>query len=241
MDYSSVSVLVVEDDPDVAGLVQHCLKEIAITPIVVGSNAEAREALANDTFDIVISDLSLPDGDGLSLARDVAALETTGLIILTGRAETTDKVIGLEMGADDYITKPFERRELNARVKGLARRIMALKNVPQVSSDDMDVVRFGEWSMLIDKMRIEHADGRGHDLNASEFDLLKIFVDRPGRILSREQIMDFLFSNASPAFDRSIDVRVSRLRSKIEEDPKHPNLIVTARNVGYVFRGKVVR
>ncbi len=241
MDYSSVSVLVVEDDPDVAGLVQHCLKEIAITPNVVGSNAEAREALANDTFDIVISDLSLPDGDGLSLARDVAALETTGLIILTGRAETTDKVIGLEMGADDYITKPFERRELNARVKGLARRIMALKNMPQVSSDDMDVVRFGEWSMLIDKMRIEHADGRGHDLNASEFDLLKIFVDRPGRILSREQIMDFLFSNASPAFDRSIDVRVSRLRSKIEEDPKHPNLIVTARNVGYVFRGKVVR
>ncbi|MBO6520202.1 MAG: response regulator transcription factor [Rhodospirillales bacterium] len=241
MDYTRLSVLIVEDDPDIAGLVEHCLKEIAITPVVVGSNAEARDALANNTFNIVIADLSLPDGDGLSLARDVAALETTGLIILTGRAETTDKIIGLEMGADDYITKPFERRELNARVKGLARRIMALKNVPQTSDDDAEVIRFGDWSMLLDKMRIEHEDGRGHDLNASEFELLKMFVDRPGRILSRDQIMDFLFTNASPAFDRSIDVRVSRLRSKIEEDPKHPNLIVTARNVGYVFRAKVVR
>jgi DNA-binding response OmpR family regulator len=241
MDFTKLSVLIVEDAQDIAELVERCLSEMAMNVTIVGSNKDARLSLADKSYDIAILDLGLPDGDGLSLARDIAALNNTGLIILTGRADVTDKVIGLELGADDYITKPFERRELNARVKALARRIFTLKAAPLDGAQATGEIRFDDWTMYLDKMRIEHTNGTAHDLISSEFDLLKIFLERPGRVLSRDQLMDYLFERATPAFDRSIDVRISRLRAKIEDDPKHPTLIVTARNVGYVFRGKVLR
>lgn len=241
MDFTKLSVLVVEDDHDISALVERCLGEMAMHVSVVGSNKDARLALADKSYDIAIIDLGLPDGDGLSLARDIAAIKNTGLIILTGRADVTDKVIGLELGADDYITKPFERREFNARIKALARRIFALKSAPLDVKQTTGAVRFDDWTIHLDKMRIEHSDGTAHDLISSEFNLLKIFLERPGRVLSRDQLMDYLFERATPAFDRSIDVRISRLRAKIEQDPKHPTLIVTARNVGYIFRGKVLR
>ncbi|MEQ8319813.1 MAG: response regulator transcription factor [Rhodospirillales bacterium] len=241
MDFSKLSVLVIEDAEDIAALVERCLSEMAMNVTIVGSNKAARLAIADKAYDLAILDLGLPDGDGLSLARDIAAMKNTGLIILTGRAEVADKVIGLELGADDYITKPFERREFNARVKALARRIFTLQPTPESNGQAEGTVRFDNWTIHFDKMRIDNTDGTSHDLISSEFNLLKIFLERPGRVLSRDQLMDYLFETATPAFDRSIDVRISRLRAKIEEDPKHPTLIVTARNVGYVFRGKVMR
>lgn len=240
MDYSAFKVLIVEDDPEIARLVQRCLEEATMPAIVAGSNAEARKVFESTQINMAIVDLGLPDGDGLALARDISARGTAGVIILTGRMDVTDKIIGLEMGADDYVTKPFERRELTARVKSLARRLSLRDNKGGNESwGDDQIVTFNGWTLHRDKMQIVHEDGRAHDLTASEYSLLQIFLERPGRILSRDQIMDCLYVTAAPAFDRSIDVRVSRLRTKLEDDPKHPTLIVTARNVGYVFRGKV--
>jgi len=239
MDYSTFGALIVEDDPEIARLVQRCLNEIPLSAVVAGTNHAAREMLEESSYDIVILDLGLPDGDGLSLARDLSANEEVGVIILTGRGEVTDKVIGLELGADDYVTKPFERQELNARIKSLVRRIGAIKDKPKTVNVNDRIVRCSGWTLDKDEMRLTHADGRAQNISASEFQLLEMFIERAGRLMSRDQIMDYLFETATPAFDRSIDVRVSRLRSKLELDPKHPTIISTVRNMGYVFRGRL--
>lgn len=238
MDYGAYKALIVEDDPEIARLVQRCLEGIPLQAVIAENNADARKMIDANEIDLAIVDLGLPDGDGLTLARDLSARETIGVIILTGRMDVTDKVIGLEMGADDYITKPFERRELTARVKSLVRRLAMHKGAVRPSGDD-NVIKFNAWTLHRDKLQIVHEDGREENLSASEYNLLMVFLERPGRMLSRDQIMDFLFTTGAPAFDRSIDVRISRLRTKLEDDPKHPTLIVTARNVGYVFRGAV--
>jgi two-component system phosphate regulon response regulator OmpR len=183
--------------------------------------------------DAVVLDLMLPDGDGLDFCRELRAQTRTRalpLLMLTARGEPMDRVVGLELGADDYLPKPFEPRELLARLKALLRRA-----APASSSDD--VLRFGRLEIDLGE-RAARLDGKPCDLTSHQFELLSVLARSPGRVLSRDQIMDALKGHPLEAFDRSIDVHISRIRAAIEDDPKNPRRVLTVRGAGYVFARK---
>src|SRR5574343_185709 len=189
--------------------------------------------LARQAFDALILDLMLPDGDGLDLCRELRAsprTRTLPVLMLSARGEPTDRIVGLEIGADDYLPEPFEPRELLARVRALLRRYSAV-------ADDGDVWRFGRLE-IDNGLRQVRLDGQPCDLTSYQFDLLCVLAQHPGRVLSRDQIMDLLKGHPLEAFDRSIDVHISRIRAAIETDPKEPRRILTVRGVGYVFAKK---
>ena len=197
------------------------------------SLSAARERLAGGAYDALILDLMLPDGDGLDLCRELrgdARTRHLPLLMLTARGEPLDRIVGLELGADDYLPKPFEPRELLARVKALLRRAS-----PQPAADD--VLRFGRLEIDLGA-RVARLDGKPCDLTGHQFDLLVVLAQSPGRVLSRDQIMDTMKGHALEAFDRSIDVHISRIRAVIETDPKSPRRVLTVRGAGYVFARK---
>jgi two-component system phosphate regulon response regulator OmpR len=201
--------------------------------ITAGSLASGREYLRQDVFDALLLDLMLPDGDGLDLTRELRADARTRrlpLLMLTARGEPPDRIVGLEIGADDYLPKPFEPRELLARVKALLRRSAA-------PPGDDEVLRFGRLEIDLGA-RQARVDGKPCDLTSHQFDLLVVLAQGAGRVLSRDQIMDGLKGHPLEAFDRSIDVHVSRIRAAIEDDPKAPKRLLTVRGVGYVFARK---
>lgn len=236
----STQILAVDDDPQILKLVSRCLNDAGYDVLTASTLHEAEKKLSSDKPDLALIDLGLPDGDGLALARSIADRPEIGVVILTGRADAMDKVIGLEIGADDYVTKPFEPRELVARCRSVLRRVHALKEAKQQSkSDGVSKAIFGDWSLDLNTQILEKNGEAPVDLSVAEFELLRVFVEHPRRILSRDLIMDLLHGTDTPAFDRSIDVRISRLRSKIENNPKRPNLILTARNRGYRFNSDV--
>jgi two-component system phosphate regulon response regulator OmpR len=200
---------------------------------VAGSLAEGREALAVGGYDALVLDLMLPDGDGLDLCRELRGNPRTRqlpLLMLTARGEPMDRIVGLEMGADDYLPKPFEPRELLARVKALLRRA-----APTPAGDEL--LRFGRLEIDLGE-RAARLDGKTCDLTSHQFDLLVVMAQSPGRVLSRDQIMDLLKGHPMEAFDRSIDVHISRIRAVIEDDPKNPRRVLTVRGAGYVFAKK---
>jgi DNA-binding response OmpR family regulator len=210
------------------------LRQAGFEVVLAGSLAAGRERLANESFDALVLDLMLPDGDGLDLCRELRASPRTRqlpLLMLTARGEPLDRIVGLELGADDYLPKPFEPRELQARVKALLRRA-----TPPSAGDD-DVLRFGRLEIDLGA-RVARLDGQVCDLTGHQFDLLVVLAQSPGRVLSRDQIMDSLKGHPLEAFDRSIDVHISRIRSVIEEDPKAPRRVLTVRGAGYVFAKK---
>jgi DNA-binding response OmpR family regulator len=185
-------------------------------------------------FDALLLDLMLPDGDGLDLCRELRANARTRalpLLMLTARGEPLDRIVGLELGADDYLPKPFEPRELLARVKALLRRA-----TPQPAGHD-DVLRFGRLEIDLGG-RLARLDGQPCDLTSHQFDLLVVLAQSAGRVLSRDQIMDALKGHPMEAFDRSIDVHISRIRAVIEDDPKAPRRVLTVRGSGYLFARK---
>jgi len=197
----------------------------------------------------VIIDIGLAgDLDGLGLTRIVRTTTNAGIIIVSGRGEPLDRVIGLEVGADDYIAKPFEPRELLARVRSLLRRTRAERSgeplqpgQADASSLGNDIYSFGDWTLSAAERTVVHENGQSAELTSGEFELLKAFVEHPNRVLSRGYLMDLVYGSATPAFDRSIDVRIRRLRQKIEDAPDDPRYIKTVRNAGYVFSTKVSR
>jgi DNA-binding response OmpR family regulator len=194
------------------------------------SLAEGRERLARVGYDALLLDLMLPDGDGLELTREVrgdARLQRLPLLMLTARGEPTDRIVGLELGADDYLPKPFEPRELLARVKALLRRA-------QPGAGAGEVLRFGRLEIDLGA-RQARLDGRPCELTSHQFELLAVLARSPGRVLSRDHIMDALRGHPLEAFDRSIDVHISRIRAAIEDDPKAPQRVLTVRGAGYVF------
>ena len=228
----SPRLLLIDDDARLTAMVGDYLRGAGYAIDVAGSLAEGRERIARELYDAVVLDLMLPDGDGLELCRDLrAAPRTRGLplLMLTARGEPMDRIVGLELGADDYLPKPFEPRELLARIKALLRRA-------QPSAED-DVLRFGRLEVDPGE-RQARLDGRPCELTSYQFDLLLVLARAPGRVLSRDQIMDALKGHALEAFDRSIDVHVSRIRAAIEDDPKLPRRILTVRGAGYVFAKK---
>jgi len=229
----SEHILLIDDDLRLSGMVGDYLGSHGYQVSCAPSLAAGRELLARQAFDALVLDLMLPDGDGLDLCRELRASPRTRslpLLMLSARGEPTDRIVGLEIGADDYLPKPFEPRELLARIRALLRRTGP-------ASDDGDVWRFGR--LEIDTgLRQVRLDGKPCDLTSYQFDLLSVLAQHPGRVLSRDQIMDALKGHPLEAFDRSIDVHISRIRAAIENEPKEPRRILTVRGVGYVFAKK---
>lgn len=227
-------ILLIDDDTRLTGMVCDYLQSAGLVVSVAGTLAQGRVRLQRDACDVLVLDLMLPDGDGLDLTRELRAdprLRGLPLLMLTARGEPMDRVIGLELGADDYLPKPFEPRELLARIKALLRRAS-----PQAAEDDA-VLRFGRLEVDVNARQVR-VDGRICELTGYQFDILQVMAQSPGRVLSRDQIMDALRGHPIDAFDRSIDVHVSRIRAAIEDDPKTPRRILTVRGSGYVFARK---
>jgi len=226
-------LLLIDDDARLAAMVTDYLKPSGFEVETASTLSVGRKALSEKTFDALILDLMLPDGDGLDLCRELRASPRTRhlpLLMLTARGEPLDRIVGLELGADDYLGKPFEPRELLARVKALLRRA-----APQAGPDE--VLRFGRLEVDLGA-RVARLDGHPVDLTGHQFDLLVVLAQSPGRVLSRDQIMDALKGHPLEAFDRSIDVHISRIRAAIEDDPKNPRRVLTVRGAGYVFARK---
>jgi two-component system phosphate regulon response regulator OmpR len=225
----SSRLLLIDDDARLTAMVGDYLRQAGYEVEVAPTLAEGRARVERELYDALVLDLMLPDGDGLDLCRELRASPRTRslpLLMLTARGEPMDRILGLELGADDYLGKPFEPRELLARVKALLRRAGP--------ADDDEVLRFGR--LEVDPGgRQARLDGKPCELTSYQFDLLLVLARAPGRVLSRDQIMDALKGHALEAFDRSIDVHVSRIRAAIEDDPKIPRRILTVRGAGYVF------
>ncbi len=229
----SSRLLLIDDDARLSAMVGDYLRSAGFDVTTAGSLGAGRERLAAENFDALVLDLMLPDGDGLDLCRELRANPRTRslpLLMLTARGEPLDRIVGLELGADDYLGKPFEPRELLARVKALLRRA-----APQPASDE--VLRFGRLEIDLGA-RMARLAGQACDLTSHQFDLLVVLAQSPGRVLSRDQIMDSLKGHPLEAFDRSIDVHISRIRAVIEDDPKAPRRVLTVRGAGYVFAKK---
>ncbi len=226
----SARLLLIDDDARLTAMVGDYLRGAGYAVDAAASLAAGREQLHRVDYDALLLDLMLPDGDGLELTRELRAdarFKRLPLLMLTARGEPLDRVVGLELGADDYLPKPFEPRELLARVKALLRR-----SRPETPRDD--VLRFGRLEIDLGA-RQAHIDGRACDLTGHQFDLLVVLAQSAGRVLSRDQIMDALKGHPMEAFDRSIDVHISRIRACIEDDPKSPRRVLTVRGSGYLF------
>ncbi|MES2959115.1 MAG: response regulator transcription factor [Pseudomonadota bacterium] len=223
-------LLLIDDDARLAAMVGDYLRNAGFEVDVAATLAAGRERLQDGHYDALLLDLMLPDGDGLDFTRTLrsdARTRRLPLLMLTARGEPLDRIVGLELGADDYLGKPFEPRELLARVKALLRRAQ-----PEAAADE--VLRFGRLEVDLGA-RQARVDGKSCDLTGHQFELLAVLAQAAGRVLSRDQIMDALRGHPMEAFDRSIDVHVSRIRAAIEEDPKNPTRVLTVRGVGYLF------
>ena len=230
---SNPHLLLIDDDARLTTMVGDYLRMSGYEVVAGGSLAEGRRLLEQGGWDALVLDLMLPDGDGLDFTRELRAQPATRrlpLLMLTARGEPMDRIVGLELGADDYLPKPFEPRELLARVKALLRRASA-----DAAPDE--VLRFGRLEIDLGE-RKARLDGRDCDLTGHQFDLLVVLAQSAGRVLSRDQIMDQLKGHPMEAFDRSIDVHISRIRAVIEDDPKNPKRVLTVRGTGYVFARK---
>jgi DNA-binding response OmpR family regulator len=231
-------ILAVDDDEQIRDLLADYLTHEGYDVTLAATGAEMTQALAARPVDLVLLDLRLPDSDGLSQLRAIRSESRLPVIILSGKVEDVDRIVGLELGADDYLTKPFNPRELLARIKAVLRR--AGDSARERARDELRAaVTFEGWEFDLTAQRLKAPDGRDVDLTKAEFALLVAFVKRPQRVLSREQLLDLTRTDGDEVFDRSIDVLILRLRRKIEANPKEPQIIRTERGAGYVFDAKV--
>ncbi len=222
----SERILLIEDDPRLAAMVADYLGEAGYRVVTEMTGADGLAAQAAQSFDAVVLDLMLPDMDGLDVCRRMRQRDETPILMLTARGDAMDRVVGLEMGADDYLPKPFEPRELLARLRAILRR--------RGGGLQRDVLRFGR--LEIDRgAREARLDGVARPLTGHQFALLMVLAEHAGRVMSRDQLMDALKGESLEAFDRSIDVHISRIRAAIEDDPKRPRRVITVRGAGYVL------
>jgi two-component system phosphate regulon response regulator OmpR len=222
-------VLVVDDDPELRNLLSEYLADVGFVVDLAGDREQMRRAMHRAEPDVVVMDLMLPGTDGLTLTREIRATSNVPILMLSARGEEIDRVVGLEVGADDYLAKPFSPRELLARLRALLRRSQATP--PEVTRE---AFAFGPYRLDTNARRLL----RGQEdvgLSTAEFELLQAFVDRPNRVLSRDVLLDLLKGYERDPFDRTIDIRVGRLRRKIETDPGNPSFIRTVRGEGYLF------
>ena len=239
------NILIVDDDREISTLVSEFLTPYGFHVTAVGDGRALREVLTQQSFDLVLLDLMLPGEDGLSLCRHLRATTSLPIIMLTAMGSETDRVVGLEMGADDYVAKPFSARELLARIKAVLRR-----GVPRSDGGDhgtatvqagKEMLEFSGWHLDTGKRQLISPDGVLVELTSGEFDLLYAFCTNPERVLTRDQLLDLARGRVSGPFDRTIDVQVGRLRRKLEIDPKKPEILKTVRGGGYMLATEVVK
>ena len=228
-------ILIVDDDPGVLSFIETYLGEQGFEVSTATNGEGLRRQMAEKPIDLVILDLILPGEDGIALATHIRRESDLPIIMLTGRGDTIDRIIGLEVGADDYLTKPFDPRELLARINSVLRRTSTAGKRSQEQEKTGNVVRFAGWRLDTGQRHLLSPEGNAVALTGGEFDLLLVFVKNTGRVLSRDQLLDMARGREAFSFDRSIDVHVSRIRRKIEADPQHPVLIKTVRAAGYMF------
>lgn len=235
-------VLLVDDDPAVRAMLSEYLSTHGLEVASADCGAAMIEALARAIPDVVLLDLRLPGEDGLTLLRYLRTHHAVGVLIVTGAGEVVDRVVGLEMGADDYIAKPFEPRELLARIKSVMRRMVPLVATAETATPlsagmarNEAMVAVGDCRLDLRAHRLFDAAGEELMLTTMEFELLKAFVERPNQVLSRDQLLTLTRNREWEPFDRSIDIRIARLRRKIEPDPERPRLIRTVRSAGYMY------
>lgn len=229
-------ILVVDDDQRIRQMLSRYFDQEGYR-VSVAADGPALRAQLTDSVDVILLDVVMPGEDGLTLAREIRAKSDVGIIMLTGRDDVLDRIVGLEIGADDYIPKPFHLREVLARVKSVLRR--RGRHMPPAATGE--VIRFEGWRLDVARRQLVSPSGEDVALTTGEFDLLAALARHPGRVLGREALMDLTRGRSLETFDRTIDAQVARLRKKIEADPKNPMLVKSVRNVGYVFTGKVDR
>jgi two-component system OmpR family response regulator len=234
-------VTIVEDDPDVRALLARSLGADGYQVTALESGVGIEHIIASNHVDLLILDIGLPDLDGLTITQKIRRNSDVAIIIISGRSDLADRVVGLEIGADDYITKPFEPREILARVRTVLRRGRHQSDAPGPASDPHLLYEFGDWKLDATAQALHDGSGHSVSLTSGEFRLLEAMVTRANRVLTRDQLMDACYGNNSPSFDRSIDVCVGRLRRKLHDDPRNPTIIRTVRNGGYIFAARVKR
>jgi two-component system phosphate regulon response regulator OmpR len=228
-------VLIVDDDPAIRDMLTEYLGTHGFVTAQAVDGAGMRAELERVTPDVVLLDLRLPREDGLTLARYLRERYDVGIIMVTGNGEVVDRIVGLEIGADDYVTKPFDPRELLARVKSVLRRTQARPEAAPCGNRAVPRVRFGHCHLDLASHQLFDADGQELPITSMEFDLLRVFAAHPGKALSRDRILTLTKNREWDPYDRSIDIRIARVRRKVEPDPQNPQVIRTVRGVGYMY------
>ena len=233
MENSQYHLLICDDELEVREMVHEYLCKRGFNVSKASSSDELRAVMAGNRIDLIILDINMPREDGLTTLRSLRIEDQTPVVMLTAAGEVVDRIIGLEMGADDYLGKPVDLRELEARVKAVLRRKST--DDASVKQEKPGTARFGDYELDIEAAKMHDADGGEVPLTAMEFNLLKAFAENKGRVLNRDQILEKAHDRSWDPFDRSIDIRISRLRRKIEENPTQPKVIRTVRGLGYIF------
>jgi two-component system OmpR family response regulator len=235
----SPHILVVEDDRDISRLVGRYLRENDCRVSFAADGREMDECLASSRIDLVVLDVMLPGEDGLSLCRRLRAKSHLPVVMLTAKGDELDRIIGIEMGADDYLSKPFNPRELLARIRAVLRRTaLAAVSAPEAGTR---LMTFDNWQLNCVARSLTNPEGSLVTLTSAEFDLMQALCERAGRTLSRDQLVDITQGRSAGAFERSVDILISRIRRKIERDPHRPEMIKTVRSGGYLFTPDVER
>lgn len=230
-------ILIVDDDAETRSLLREYLQKQGYRVSAAADGKALRSALDSSRPDLIVLDLMLPGEDGLQLCRDLRARSNVPVIMLTARGEETDRIVGLEMGADDYLAKPFNPRELLARIKSVLRRTRSLPG--NLEPEAAKAFRFGGWALDVATRNLTAPDGVVVPLSGAEFKLLRIFLAHPNRVLTRDQLIELARPRDAGPFDRAIDVQVSRLRQRLREDAREPRMIKTVRGEGYVLAASV--
>jgi two-component system OmpR family response regulator len=233
----SEHILVVDDNPQICDLLRQFLTKEGYRISTAGDGREMCKVIAESQISLVILDVMLPGEDGLSLCRELRSQSNIPVIMLTAKGDEIDRILGLEMGADDYVAKPFSTRELFARIKAVLRRVQSLPDNQSTAKNRY--IKFANWSLDTAKRELQSEEGIVVPLSTGEYDLLVVMIQYPQHVLNRDQLLDLARGRAANIFDRSIDTQVSRLRRKIEVSPKEPELIKTVWGGGYIFTPEV--
>lgn len=237
MNLTHPHILVVDDHADIRDLLKRFLEQHGYRVSCARDGREMKKLLEHSTIQLIVLDLMLPGEDGLTLCRELRVHSAIPIVMLTAMGEDMDRIVGLEMGADDYLAKPFNPRELLARIKAVLRRSQPQDEPP--AETGVAHYYFAHWQLDVLRRELVDSTGIAISLSTAEFDLLKVFLERPQRVLSRDQLLDLARGREAQAFDRAIDTQVSRLRRKLEKDAKNPELIKTVWGGGYLFAAEV--
>jgi two-component system OmpR family response regulator len=233
------AILIVDDDAEIRHLLRDYLEQHGLRATAVADGKGMWQALERGRYDLIVLDLMLPSEDGLTLCRDLRAKANTPVVMLTALGEETDRIIGLEMGADDYVAKPFSPRELLARIKAVLRRFRSLPEGE--GTGQASRYHFADWTLDLSSRNLISPEGNVVTLSGGEFRLLQVFLEHPNRVLTRDQLLDLAQGREGGPFERSIDMQVGRLRRRLREDAKEPRIIKTVRSAGYVLAAAVRR